>query len=114
MKYDYLSVEVNDVENYLKENHYDLSGDHDELLEEIADRLMLSDEVTGNASGSYTFNTLEAEQNLVGNWNLLEEAVSELAPGTDALSQGAEWCDVLIRIYLLDQAVEQALENLLN
>lgn len=111
MKYDYLSVEVNDVENYLNENHYDLSGDHDELLEEITDRLMLSDEVTGNASGSYTFNTMQAEQNLVGNWNLLEEAVSELAPGTDVLSKGAEWCDVLIRIYLLDQAVEQALEN---
>lgn len=113
MQYNYLENEVLDVKDYIKDNHYSLKSDRDCLAEELSETLMLDDTVTGNASGSYTFNTLQAEQNLVGNWNLLQEAVEELAPDINILEKGPEWCDVLVRVYLLDQAIDQTLDDLL-
>lgn len=90
MIYNYLDQEIQDVKDYLVENNYAIDGDRDELVEQLNDELMASDEVTGNASGSYTFNTRQAEENLVGNWGLLQAAVVELAPDTNILDKGAE------------------------
>ena len=68
--------------------------------------------MTGNGSGSYTFNTWKAEENLCHNWDLLAEALDELGSKTDILKQGAEALDVTIRCYLLGQAIAEALDEL--
>lgn len=98
-----------DVENYLDENDIQLTEDN---YDEVYDQLWVADSVTGNASGSYTFNTWKAEENLCHNMELLEEAFNEFGLGIEELANGAEYCDVTIRCYLLGQALSRILEEL--
>lgn len=51
-------------------------------------------------TGSYTFNIIEAEQNLVSNFDLLYNAREELDPHFDIFEQGAEAANILICCYL--------------
>lgn len=113
--YNYLEAVTSDVLDYIKEeiNLDEWKGNREELEEKLNDELWTVDSVTGNASGSYTFNTWEAEENLAHNWDLLAEALDEFGQdGTDVLKQGAEAMDVTIRCYLLGQAIAEALDEL--
>lgn len=113
--YNYLEAVTSDVLDYIKEeiNLDEWKGNRDGLGEKLNDELWTVDSVTGNASGSYTFNTWEAEENLAHNWDLLAEALDEFGQdGTDVLKQGAEAMDVTIRCYLLGQAIAEALDEL--
>ena len=106
-KYDYLSSVESDVREYIENNvdFHDYS-DLDEMKEDLNEKLFVEDSVTGNASGSYTFNTWKAEEYLCHNLDLLAEANKEFGGSSDILSDGAEMCDVTIRCYLLGQAIE--------
>lgn len=112
--YNYYENVKNDVENYIKENkEYFKATDLEELEEELNDQCWSSDSVTGNASGSYTFNTYEAEKNLNGNWDLLQEVLEEFGySDVNPIKKGAEWCDVTIRCYVLGQAISALLEQM--
>lgn len=113
--YNYLEAVTSDVLDYIKEeiNLDEWKGNREGLEEKLNDELWTVDSVTGNASGSYTFNTWEAEENLAHNWDLLAEALDEFEQdGTDVLRQGAEAMDVTIRCYLLGQAIAEALDEL--
>jgi hypothetical protein len=113
--YNYLEAVTSDVLDYIKEeiNLDEWKGNREGLEEKLNDELWTVDSVTGNASGSYTFNTWEAEENLAHNWDLLAEALDEFRQdGTDVLRQGAEAMDVTIRCYLLGQAIAEALDEL--
>ena len=55
---------------------------------------------------------LTPERNLVGNWEILRTAIDELDPSFDAIHKGAEACDVLVRIYLLPTAIDDAITKL--
>lgn len=71
-----------------------------------------NDSVTGNGSGSYTFDTVQAERNLVGNWGLLKEALVYMGQtDVDILDKGAEWCDVLIRCHILENVIINVLTD---
>jgi hypothetical protein len=106
-RYDYLSHIVGDVKERIKE--LDMLGQDAEY---INDELWADDSVTGNASGSYTCDTWTAEEFPCHNWDLLAEACSELGYNLSVMGKGAEHCDVLIRCYLLPQAIDKALEEL--
>ena len=113
--YNYLEAVTSDVLDYIKEeiNLDEWKGNREGLEKKLNDKLWTVDSVTGNASGSYTFNTWEAEENLAHNWDLLAEALDEFGQdGTDVLRQGAESMDVTIRCYLLGQAIAEALDEL--
>ena len=121
MEYNYIKHIKEDVktailDNCTKEeikNAFKFLDARDELYEKLYDDLWVDDSVTGNASGSYTFNTYKAEENLCHNWDLLVEALEEF--GVDmgyAIQQGAEYCDVTIRCYLLGSAIKEALDEL--
>lgn len=78
--YNYLEAVKNDVMQAIEDN-YDLKEYRDnrqELEEKLNDELWTDDSVTGNASGSYTFNTYKAEENLSHNWDLLKEAADKI------------------------------------
>ncbi|MDZ5437911.1 hypothetical protein EGO58_01750 [Limosilactobacillus reuteri] len=90
-----------------------VQGDED-TIQDVQDLMFDQDEITGNGSGSYTFNTFKAEQNLTGNWDLLREAKDELDPNTDLIEKGPEYCDVLIRCYLLDWCFRKALDDIVK
>lgn len=106
-KYDYLSAVESDVREYIENNvNFHDYSDLDEMKEDLNEKLFVEDSVTGNASGSYTFNTWKAEEYLCHNLDLLAEANEEFGGSSDILSDGAETCDVTIRCYLLGQAIE--------
>ena len=113
-KYNYLENVTNDAKQAILENMNDWSFTDREELEEIAnDELWVDDSVTGNASGSYTFSTWQAEENLCHNMDELEDACNEFGQDIgEAVKQGAEYCDVTIRCYLLGQAISAALDEL--
>ena len=84
----------------------------EELEGKLNDDLFTEDSVTGNASGSYTFSTYQAEENIAHNWDLLAEAMEEFGCEDNPFDKGAEWADVTIRCYLLGQAISEALEEI--
>lgn len=55
-KYDYKENIKNDIKSYIVDNNIDVNSD-DFYQNELYDNLFCEDSVTGNASGSYTFNT---------------------------------------------------------
>ena len=106
-KYDYLSAVESDVREYIENNvNFHDYSDLDEMKEDLNEKLFVEDSVTGNASGSYTFNAWKAEEYLCHNLDLLAEANEEFGGNSDILSDGAEMCDVTIRCYLLGKAIE--------
>lgn len=116
--YDYNTAVVEDVQSYLDDNYSEeeliekLATDRDAFEQELNDTLWTEDSVTGNGSGSYTFNTYEAESNLCHNLDLLVEAIDNMGGTIDgAIRNGAESCDVTIRCYLLSQAISEVLDN---
>ena len=113
-KYNYLEAVTNDAKAAILENMDMWEWHNREELEENAnDCLWTADEVTGNGSGSYTFSTWKAEENLCHNMDELEEACNEFGQDIgEAVKQGAEYCDVTIRCYLLGQAISAALDEL--
>ena len=115
-KYNYLESIKNDIREYLMSEGINASEyDKDELCDRLCDELWTVDSVTGNASGSYTLNTWEAEQNLCHNLDLLGEALTEFGCSADYLvTHGAEAADVTIRCYLLSQAVWEVLDDIYN
>ena len=116
-RYDYDSVIKEDVMEYIKE-HYNEDElrekleDRDDFEQELYDDCFVSDSVTGNASGSYFFNTWRAENAICHNLELLGDAFEEFGDDGDVLKKGAESCDVTIRCYLLGSAISDALDEI--
>lgn len=112
-RYDYLEAVKEDVKSYIEENGIKVTSENrEELEEQLNDDLFTCDSVTGNGSGSYTFNTWRAEEYLCHNLDLLAEACEEFGSSIDILKDGAEACDVTIRCYLLNQAIREVLDEL--
>lgn len=119
MEYDYRETVRNDVIEQVKDGYKENSlrlykeEGRDALEEYLNDELWIDDQVTGNGSGSYTFNTWEAEENLCHNMDLLAEACDEFMQDVgEAVKRGAEYCDVTIRCYLLGSAISEAIDEL--
>ena len=114
-RYDYLRAIKEDVLNYINENNIVVtSGNRDGVEQDLNDTLFAYDGVTGNASGSYTFDTWTAEEYLCHNWELLGEALTGFGCDMSYLEKGAEACDVTIRCYLLGQAISEVLDEIEN
>ena len=124
MEYNYLEAMHEDIRDYIDENkdeileavNYEAGEDIADYMDEIAeylnDILWLTDSVTGNASGSYWFNSWKAEEALCHNLDELEEACDEFVCDMgEIIKQGAEIADVTIRCYLLGRAISEVLEE---
>lgn len=104
MNYNYYEEIKEDVKEYLKntdERNFSI----------LYDDMFINDSITGNASGSYTFNTWQAEENLCHNLDLLKEALEEFGSNLNYL-ESPEACDVTIRCYLLGQVLQEVLDEL--
>lgn len=121
MEYNYFENVKEDVKTAILDNYtkdeikeaFEFLETRDELYTKLYDELWIDDSVTGNASGSYTFSTYQAEENLRHNLELLSEALEYFGQSEgDALKKGAEFCDVTIRCYLLGSAINEALDEL--
>lgn len=112
MEYDYFESVKNDVKDYINNNINLKEYKREELEQILNDDLFNEDSITGNASGSYTCNTFEAEENLCHNFGLFKDAADYFGQDFGYLmKQGAEICDVTIRCYLLPQAINAILEE---
>lgn len=116
-RYNYLEEMQADILDYIRDN-YDGEEirqkleERDEWESDLHDDLWTVDSVTGNGSGSYFFNSWKAEEAIAHNLDLLGEAMEEFCDDCNALKNGAEWCDVTIRCYLLYKAIREALDEL--
>ena len=117
--YDYLEQVTADVKDYV-EQEIDLTewaGNRDGLEEQLNDDLWTCDSVTGNASGSYTFNRIQAQIYVLDGMDELQEAVNEFGIDSETivekfLESDWEYFDVTIRCYLLGQAIAAVLDDL--
>lgn len=116
--YNYYEEVKEDVKNYIN-NEIDFSDfdDLEELEQFLNDELWTVDSVTGNASGSYTFNSWTAQEYVLENMDVLAEALEEF--GADAetiadkfLSEDWEYFDVTIRCYVLGFCISDALDDI--
>lgn len=120
----YLKETIENVKEYIEYN-MDLENDiltgefedRDAIEEYLNDTLWTADEVTGNASGSYTFNREEAKEKVLADIDTVREALHEF--GTDAgtiaerfLDEDWEYFDVTARCYILGQAIAEALDEI--
>ena len=116
-KYNYREAICEDIREYIK-YHYDADelreemNDRDRFEEHLNDDLWADDSVTGNASGSYFFSTWKSEEAICHNYDLLSDAMSEFGCEPNDLSKGAEWADVTIRCYLLNQCIHEVLDEI--
>lgn len=111
--YNYLEAMRDDIKEYCNENNINLKTCD---IDKLYDDLWVEDSVTGNASGSYTFNSELAREYVLDNFNLLKEALyefGELNERVDIIFEDKwEYADVTIRCYLLMQAITDAIENM--
>lgn len=116
--YNYLEAMKNDIEEYINENiNLEDYESKDELEEKLNDDLWIEDSVTGNGSGSYTFNSYKAKEYLEGNEDLVREMCKEFCIDADTiaekfLNEDYEYFDVSVRCYLLGQAIAEVLEDI--
>lgn len=115
-KYDYRQAVRDDILDYIKEHDIQVTNKNREEVEGfLYDTLFVEDSVTGNASGSYTFNTWKAEEYLCHNLDLLAEAIDELGADDGTYKdciESAETADVVIRCYLLTECLSSVLDEL--
>lgn len=111
--YNYMEAMTEDIKEYIK-NEVTLSdySNREELEEDLNEKLWNDDSVTGNASGSYTCNAYQAEENICHNWDLLAEAMEDFGCKENPIERGAEGCDVTIRCYLLNAAIAEVLDDM--
>ena len=91
-------------------------SDVDKFYDCFYDRLWIDDSVTGNASGSYTFNSNRASEYVVDNLDLLKEAYIEFGEGEEGVGKAfldGEWeaMDVTIRCYVLGSVLRDIAEE---
>ena len=116
--YNYLEAMKSDIMDYIRnEVNTNEFASREELEESLNDDLWTVDSVTGNGSGSYTFNRSEAEEYVNDNSDLLREAISEFDVDSETVAEkfldaDYEYFDVTIRCYLLGQAISEALDDM--
>ena len=115
MRYDYRYEMAGDIRDYI-EREFGVAKlcemRREDAYEKLFDELWVTDSVTGNASGSYTFNAYTAGEYLVGNWDLVLEAMEEFGCMIwNPMEKGEEWCDVTIRCYLLGEVLAEVLDE---
>ena len=113
-KYNYLENVKEDVRKFIEENNITVDNDNrEEIEEQLNDELCNDDDITGNETGSYFRNPDRAAEALAFNWALLDEALDAFGyENFNPIKKGEDWCDILIRCYLLPQAITEVLDKI--
>lgn len=116
--YNYLEAVTADVIDFIRDE-IDATEytDRDALAQYLSDELWTADNVTGNASGSYTFSRYKAQQFVMADQDTVMEALKEFCADAETIAenflrQNWEYFDVTARCYVLGQAIEAALDSL--
>lgn len=111
--YDYKSEMVDELESMLKDSDIEFDGkNRGEAFEELQD-LAFDRDLTGNRTGSYWCDELKAERALLGNFDLVQDALDEF--GMESISSSdlltGEHLDILVREHLLPSVIDDVLDN---
>lgn len=120
MKYEYRKAVTADIVDHIRDNIEDYKYmfanryDAEERLYEI---LWIEDGVTGNASGSYTFNACKAKEYVLSDPDTVAEALRAFCVEAEEvadrfLSLDWKYFDVTARCYVLNECVSEALDTL--
>lgn len=117
MKRDILDRLINEEDITRAELLDGLKNDPDELKNKLADDLWICDSVTGNASGSYTFNSWTAREYVLDNMDLCGEMIQEFCIEAETIGQHFinedwEWFDVSVRCYILPGVISEVIDDL--
>ncbi|WP_191990298.1 hypothetical protein [Limosilactobacillus reuteri] len=104
---------VDELESMIKDSDIDFTGkNRGEAFEELQD-LAFDRDLTGNRTGSYWCNELKAERALLGNYDLVQDALDDF--GMESVDSpeliSGEHLDVLVREHLLPQVIDEVLDN---
>ena len=116
--YDYREAMAEDIRTYIVESDINVTTENREEVESnLQEELWVTDGVTGNASGSYTFSRRMAQEYVMDNIDILDEACSEFGTeystvGQKLLAEDWEWFDVTIRCYLLYSVLAEVLDEM--
>lgn len=109
---EYITDEIGKLDLMTVEELEEIAGESEALYERFYDEMWIADSVTGNASGSYTFSTWKAEENLCHNLDLVAEAFAEFGLKAEVGAFDAEYLDVTIRCYLLGEVLFEVCERI--
>lgn len=116
--YNYYDSVRADVLDYIREEINLADFDSlEELAEKLEETLWITDSVTGNVSGSYTFNSYTAKEYVFDNMDLLSEmcldfGIDYAEIGRRFIMEEWEWFDVSMRCYVLNACIYDALEEI--
>lgn len=114
----YLEMVKEDVLDYIRTEGIEWDEDtRDDIEQELNDDLWTVDSVTGNGSGSYTFNSYKAREYVLDDPDTIREALSEFCVPADEigekfLNEEWEYLDVTARCYVLGQAIAEAMDEI--
>ena len=114
-KYDYREVVKEDIREWIDENLEYITDGNGIDRESCYDQMWIADSVTGNGSGSYTFNTARAKEYVEMNFDLAMQAYKEFGCleklMEDIEEEHWEAIDVSIRCYLLGEFCDSIIEE---
>ena len=116
--YNYYQSMYDDVKAAIEERggldaiERDMGACYSDVEGYLDDELFTDDAVTGNGSGSYWFSSYRAQCALIGNLDLLGEAITEFDDDAAELCTDPEKADVTIRCYLLGHAISEVVSDL--
>lgn len=114
----YLEETKRNIREWMELEDFTLDGqDREEVEERLNDNFWINDSITGNGSGSFTFNREEAKENVLEDTDTLLNACTEFCVDTRTigekfLNEEWEWMDVTCRCYVLGQAIAEVLDDL--
>lgn len=118
--YNYLEAVTADVIDFIRNEVDSTEYENRESLSVfLNDELWCCDSVTGNASGTYTFNAYKAKEYVFADPDTVSESLREFCVDAETiaekfLNQDWEYFDVTARCYVLGQAIESALDSIEN
>lgn len=111
--YNYKEEMIDELEDMIKDSDVSFDGkNRGELYEELQD-LAFDRDLTGNRVGSYWCNELKAERALLGNYDLVQDALDDFGmesiDSPDLLT--GEHLDILVREHLLPSVIDEVLDD---
>lgn len=123
--YDYKEAVADDIRNitlYEIKDDWDAMSfeewkeQRDDIAEQLYEDLWVDDHITGNGSGSYTFDREKAKEYVLDGYQDVKEALKEFdVPAEEVadkfLSEDWEYLDVTARCYVLYAAIDEVLDE---
>lgn len=111
--YNYKEEMTDELEDMIKDSDISFDGkNRGESYEELQD-LAFDRDLTGNRVGSYWCNELKAERALIGNFDLVQDALDDF--GMESVDSpelvSGEHLDILVREHLLPSVIDEVLDD---